>query len=307
MKFYTKKWYDYVYKNYEKYTSYLMTIRYKEEVDSIEYNADLLINEFNKYYHVKEEYVSKYEYLEKEFGEYEKIELLSYDEELKLYNEKLNNFVKNALEIIDKEDRYDNLENDLYLFALNKITKNFHKILEKGFLRNNNFKNINAFLTSYYEYFNTRKDSFDFNLVFNHSFHDGIIREYKEIGNDIVIVVDDEYNNRFTFTIKDAKYNKINFEGNINSIIGKDIMSLSCYNFEDKKYYIYLEIPAFTKVKSDIQSVDNISDGNINYMDNFNAFVNDNDIFDFYHFSEINDSIEFWSDKIYVSKQAISK
>lgn len=279
MKFYTKKWFDYVYKNWKKYISQYKIYYESERVDdNYKYTDELLMKEFNEYYKAKSFYISRYTYFKETFGNYEEISLLSYNDELNEYKEKLNNYVKDSLKKINNKYKYDKLENDLYLYALNKITNKFNDtILRNSFESSfSNDYNINKFLTSYSEYFKYRQssknkdDSFDYDIVFETSLHDGKIIDIEIKDKDIIIttisdsISNDQY--RYTFTIQDANYNIIDLvqKKKIEEIKDSYIIELNCYNFEDLKYYIYLET---------------------NYMNTFN------------------DKIEFWSDKILVSKK----
>lgn len=285
MKFYTRNWHNYVYQNYyyqveNNLLNLVLRITNaaylrKENMDS-KYNDELLKEMFNEYYESKKKYVSSYDYLEKEFNIYEKVNLLSYDEEFKNYKERIEKFVKevkNALNVKETDIEC------LYLLAINKLNKRTHEILLDNirYLHEKQIhNNVNTFLTSYDDYIETKKDTIQykaFKELYNKGFADYSILNYQENKDSIVLKLAREMNNGITKQIienynielidgklvsatRDASYVKhtdsfddeiikkyINIENYKEDIIKNGLISLfRIFIFEDYPFLIVLDI-----------------------------------------------------------------
>lgn len=226
MVYFTKKWHDFIYSDYKKYVSDYMCYD-KEITSNLEYNLDFLIDEFRNYYINKRNYVSNIENYQNEFGECEIINVLDYEDEFHKYKDKLDLVVSKALENISVEEYYENIENDLYCYALGYYKNNLGSIKDKLEL----VENVNSFLSSYKKYYKTLDSKFDYELTFNTSFEGGRVLNYYIDEDDTIIVVEDNKNKKYKFVVSNYK---------INQDIYKDdnILSLELRNFEDIKYYM---------------------------------------------------------------------
>lgn len=285
MKFYTSNWYNYVYQNYfyqveNNLLNLVLRITNaaylrKENMDN-KYDDKLLEEMFNEYYESKKKYVSSYDYLEKKFDIYEKVNLLSYDEEFKNYKERIEKFVNEVKSVLHVKEADAEC---LYLLAINRLNKRTHEILldNKRYLNEKQIhNNVNTFLTSYDDYIETKKDTIQykaFKELYNKGFKDYSILDYKENNNNIVLKYAKEMNNGITKQIinnykielikgklvnatRDASYikhtdsfddeiikNYINISNYKEEIITKGLISLfRVYIFEDYPILIILDI-----------------------------------------------------------------
>ena len=285
MKFYTRDWYNYVYHNYyyqveNNLLDLVLRITneayLREENMDNKYSDELLKEMFNKYYESKKKYVSSYDYLKKEFNQYEEVELLSYDEEFKNYKERIEKFVKEAKQLLHVKET--DIE-CLYLLAINRLNKRTHEILLDNIRHLHEIQlhnNVNIFLTSYDDYIETKKDTSQYRVykeLYNKGFADYSILNYEEKDNNIVLKLAKEMNNGITKQIienykmeliegklvnatRDASYVKhtdssddeiikkyINIENYKEDIITKGLISLfRVYIFEDYPILIIINI-----------------------------------------------------------------
>ena len=83
---FTKKWDKYINLEWkENLIPKAISVIYPSEIYDGNFNEKLLQEEFEKYYNSKVRYSSMYDDFEKKFKDYEKIELLSKEEEFKNY------------------------------------------------------------------------------------------------------------------------------------------------------------------------------------------------------------------------------
>ncbi len=245
MDFYTRNWYYYIYDNYKDYViNWISYFDAKKVNSSTIFTEEILIESFEKYYNAKKEYVSNYDYYAKEFGKYEKIELLDYNTELNNYRNRLNEFVKSTLSKIKDNCKYEKLENDLMLYGCKYITTKFGNEILKS---NRITCSIDKFLTSYEEYIATKKVDKVFNNI--EGFHDGSILDYQRNDKDISFTVSSEWSEyEYTFNIKNPQYtsNSKDFEKVFKKIIENDfwqiIYHMDCLYLEDKKYLLRIEL-----------------------------------------------------------------
>lgn len=185
---FTKKWDEYI--NFE-WKEYLLpkkiSVIYPSEIYIGKFNEELLQEEFEKYYGSKVRYISMYDTFEKRFEDYEKIKLLSKEEELENYKKLIEEKAKQyKIDFIQKIEEYSavdfnnykikslekfNIEDaDFKLLALGKVNKETRDTYRKSMpqyqmilatedsdkLYDVRFNiDINKFLTSYEEFFNT--------------------------------------------------------------------------------------------------------------------------------------------------------
>lgn len=242
MDFYTKAWKKYIYSDWveamsKKYN--ISSIRYMYGDMFLyegNYDENLKEAEFNKYYKLKEEYVSLESELKERFGKYEKVRLLSIDEERILYNEKIDKFIeKYKNEVLNTIDmlRECNIEVDLdindidfNLLALNKVnlrTIKFYQSMRrlyKKYLEDNGLleeedldklkkidlvvNDVNSFLTSYSEYIEYKNNSF-YKFINNKSFHDCKVLKYDVSDDKIIIEIEGQFNRGVRLIINNPK------------------------------------------------------------------------------------------------------
>lgn len=186
MKKFTKKWDDYI--NLEWKDSLLpkkISVIYPAEIYDGNFCEEILNEEFEKYYYAKKKYSSMYDYFEKEFDDYEEIELLSKEDEYKKYVKTVDEQAKKYRdEFIQKISEYSSIDFENYkiedletfniedvdfkLLALGRVNLITRDIYRKSMPQyslilatENTDKlydvvfdiNINKFLTSYDDYY----------------------------------------------------------------------------------------------------------------------------------------------------------
>jgi len=249
MKFFTRKWKDFIYENYEKFLIekedkwYNLYLTYGKE--NIIYSDKLLKEKFDIYYNNKKKYVESYEYLKKEFGQYEKIELLTYEEEfdnfknrIKTYSERLKQEAFENIQTKECNVTLKDLENtDFRLLALNLYNGNHRGITDLVTLTNE----VMGFLTG------MTKNAEDSNkleyekLKKSHIwFHDALVLEIgKTKDYSFVVVLDNEIYYRITMANGNAS-NYIDFY----KMNKEDFYYIDTYEYGycyDKGYYLKLE------------------------------------------------------------------
>lgn len=235
MNFYTKKWKDYIYSNFKEFIncSDADCLDVLDKNYTGEYTDELLEKEFEKYYNAKVKYVSLCDYFNEEFGNYEKIQLLSKEEEFKNYQERFKNYLKELKEIQDNAYAnnityftQENKNTDLRLLALNK-TKG--QELESWFYRSLSNK-VNGFLSGRKDIIKNKFSS----LFLETSFHDAIIYNYKITSDDIILTLKEDNidNNLYIITLKNARSNISEDQ------INKSIYSVDYEWFSDLNYHI---------------------------------------------------------------------
>lgn len=251
MVFFTKKWYDFIYSDYKKYVSDYRCYD-KEIIENIHFDGDLLRDEYRNYYINKKNYVSNIENYQHEFGECEITNVLDYEDEFEEFRNKLDLTVKKALDSLEAEDHYNNIENDLYCYALGYYKYGLKNIKDKL----ETMENVNSFLTGYKKYYKSIDNKFDYDLTFNTSFHDGRVVNYYIDDNDSILILEDGWlNNQYKFIIRDYKI-KQDIEKNMY------IYHVDLRNFEDIKYYIKIEFDheKVVEIKNNLIEVYKISE-----------------------------------------------
>lgn len=256
---FTKKWDEYINSEWkENLITKKLSIIYPQEVYDGIFNEELLQEEFEKYYDSKVRYSSMYDTFEKEFEDYEKIELLSKEEEFEKYKkaieEKAEQYKKEFIQKIEEysENDFDNykiknLEKfnidtaDFKLLALGKVNKDTRDTYRKSMPQyqmilatEDNDKlydvefdiNINKFLTTYEEFFNNGFDNK--NILYIDELCEAYCDEYK------ILNIKQESNYA---TIELLKYDdmiiKLTFK---NSTIPEDFLK----TYENNKNNIYI-------------------------------------------------------------------
>lgn len=236
MDFYTKEWKEYVYRSWKE----ALPIQYNITNSKLIYDGRFreIIKEwdFEKYYNNKKEYLALEIKLEKIFGKYEKITLLSEKKEKELYFKRIDEFIKKykskvlkTIELLKSYNLEVNLDiNDIdfELLALNKVTlktKTFYQKLKNiyyGYMENNDlltdnnfdylndidliYNNINSFLTSYTEYIDFRNDK-NYEFINNYLYHDQAILNYEASEDKIIIELEVYDNKGIRLTINNPK------------------------------------------------------------------------------------------------------
>ena len=232
MKYFTHKWNEYINKEWSFYVNCNAFFSFKNSKVLICYDGnynDKLMEEFEKFYAAKKKYVDMYSYFKQEFGDYQEVELKSYEDEL-----------------LDYQNRVDIYSNELK--KLQKIKDIDFKLLLLGCVDSLHYKEVltvcdrifnkaNAFLMSSEDYENYLKNYVSKDLL-DISLHDSKIIEVIKDGNNLTLKLDDGY----------YPYNKIYYLTFVNvysSDIDKmelpiSIMDNSIY-YNNNKYYYYLE------------------------------------------------------------------
>ncbi len=200
-----------------------------ENDEKIVYSEELLKEQFNIYYNKKKEYVEKEKEFNEKFGKYEKIKLLSYDEELEYYRERVNNYAKK----LENELKIDNIDYRLIAMLLGRYKYSY--IYSKINISNV----VNGFLTSYEDYLNQKESKFDEEIFKKIDFDDGTIIEKNFYDNngkkDGIIVYKNFYTNKnkkYVFKFKNAVIYEYNYQNQ------SDNKDYEFGNYEDIKYYL---------------------------------------------------------------------
>ena len=188
---FTKKWDKYINLEWkENLIAKAISVIYPSEIYDGNFNEKLLQEEFEKYYNSKVRYSSMYDDFEKKFKDYEKIELLSKEEEFKNYKksieEKAEQYKKDFIQKIEEYSAVDfnqykiqslesfNIEDaDFKLLALGKVNKETRDTYRKSMPQYQMILatedsdklydvifdiDINKFLTTYEDFFNNEFD-----------------------------------------------------------------------------------------------------------------------------------------------------
>lgn len=292
MDFYTKEWKEYVYRSWKE----ALPIQYNITNSKLIYDGRFreIIKEwdFEKYYNNKKEYLALEKKLEKIFGKYEKITLLSEKKEKELYFKRIDEFIKKykskVLKTIELLESY-NLKVDLdindidfELLALNKITlktKEFYKNLKKIYFeylsenrlltdKNSNYlndidliyNNVNAFLTDYTDYIEYRDDKYFEIINYNaRIFSDLSIIKYEIMNKQIIIEIDECDNSGFRLILNNPKVITYK-EGENGELVETNIElnpnKISC--IYDINYELYEDISNYLQIQYCVNSdVDN--------------------------------------------------
>lgn len=275
MEFYTKKWKEYVYSNF-----YNAFPKCAKRQDDVEYDEYLKKNEFYKYYDLKKEYVSLIPKLKEEFGKYEPVELLTIEEEEKLFEEKRIEFINkcknNDIRIINflKEKNIEvNLDindvdyNLLSLNIKNEKTTNFYKKLTEiynkylkenltndqyyeikcneidniGYMRNY----VSSFLTDYQDYLKSKNKICFYNKINEIIYDDEVNTKTKYNGQDIIIEYYNDISTKSIITIKNPQI-RLETNGKIEEEIkleqNEKVNIVSYETYEDFLHYFNVMI-----------------------------------------------------------------
>lgn len=208
MKNFTKRWKDYIYENYEDFLveydirCYIMKRNYEETL--IEYSEELVKEKFDVYYQNKKKYVESYDYLEREFGVYEEIQLLTYEEEFANFKNRIETYSKSlkeqAIQVIGDLQKEDNInvtiadveKVDFRLATLNLCNGVDYRVIGRLRLTND----VMGFLTGMTKNAED-KGKMDY-IKFDNSniwFHDARVLEVNHLklfhNNDITIILHD--------------------------------------------------------------------------------------------------------------------
>lgn len=256
---FTKKWDEYINSEWkENLIPKKLSIIYPQETYIGIFSEELLQEEFEKYYNSKVRYSSMYDTFEKEFEDYEKIELLTKKEEFEKYKktieEKAEQYKKDFVQKVEEYSAVDfenynikaletfNIEKaDFKLLALGKINKETRDIYRKSMPQyqmilatEDNDKlydvefdiDINKFLTTYEEFFSNGFDNK--NISYIDELCEAYCDEYK------ILNIKQESNNA---TIELLKYDdmiiKLNFK---KSTIPEEFFKI----YENNKNNIYI-------------------------------------------------------------------
>lgn len=243
MKYFTKKWDDYINKEWKEYVGEeRINVSSIKELYECNFTEELLESEFNKYYDAKKKYVSMYDYFEKEFGEYEKIKILSRDKEYEKYIERFSKLVKEFTNTL-YYNSIDNLNNDdIKLLVLGKVNFITKETLEKKSISPR--KLINKFISTYDEFCSKNKIMLPIKELDYFYFHDARIYLYEVKDNRIILDIDSDWD--FNSSIK------IEFiDATISEDLSKDMKlsnnSIDIYTadiryYVDFGYYCYFEL-----------------------------------------------------------------
>lgn len=230
MEKFTKKWDDYINLEWKDYLfPKKISVIYPKEIYDGNFCEAILNEEFEKYYFAKKKYTSMYDYFEKEFEDYEKIELLSKEEEYKKYVKAVdeqaekfkNEFMKKISEYsscdfdnykIERLEAYNIEDIDFKLLSLGKVnlmtrdtyrksmpqyslilaTENTDKLYDVVF-----DININKFLTSYDDYYSNEslyKDNISMidDLCVSYC-HEYKVSNFTYNGNQVIICSMDDF------------------------------------------------------------------------------------------------------------------
>jgi len=248
MDFFTRKWKDYVYENYEKFLIeykakyYIIEISYGKQ--TFEYNEQLLKDKFDLYYETKKKYVDSYDYLEKEFGLYEKVELLTYEDEFENFKNRVEIYSERLKEEASQNVRKEHEGNitledvekiDFRLIALNLHNADHYAITDLITLTNE----VMGFLTGMTKFakdsnkleYEKLEDSYIW-------FHDSLVLDIgKTKEYSYVVVLDNSIYYRITMANGDANYD-------IDFIFRKQLYDVETYEYGycyDKGYYLRLQ------------------------------------------------------------------
>ena len=242
MNFYNKKWNDYIYDDW-KYHVKCISFFADYNSNNIEvYDGDYdvkLREQFDKYYNAKKLYISMYDKLREEFGDYEEIEILDYYDEFIQYKDMVESYANELMDTIKKNiglnkfDEFKDIDFNLLLLGYvdsnnyNKIIKYYKKI----------FNRANGFLSGGYENNEYLKKYID-NKLFDIWFHDCILEDIKVNNDNIILVIEDGY----------YPYDKIYYltlEGIVSNDINKDIIPFDILGFDiyfnNNKFYLYID------------------------------------------------------------------
>lgn len=250
MEKFTKKWDNYINLKWKEYlTPKKISVIYPNEIYDGIFNNDLLNQEFEKYYDSKQKYCSMYDCFKETFEDYEKIELLSKEEEYTKYVNTVNNkakqlkddFIKKISEYseddfknynINKLEDFDIETADFKLLALGKINLATRDVYRKSMpqykliLSTENTDQLynvildidtNKFLTSYEEFFNNK------GIKYIDEINDFYTDEYKILdfniqNNNIVIKVLNDNSEVIELNFKNATTDdEFNKQYNINN------------------------------------------------------------------------------------------
>lgn len=250
MKYFTRKWKDYIYTNYEKFLIekedkyYNVYLTYGKEI--IIYTDQLLKEKFDIYYNTKKKYVDSYKYLEKEFGQYEKIELLTYEEELinfkeriKIYSERLKKEAFENIEIkVDVNVTKEELENvDFRLLALNIHNGEHYAITSLVTLTNEVMGFLTGMSKNAKDNNKLEYEKLDESYIW---FHDALVLDIGRTKDySYVVVLDNEIYYRITMVNGDANQYQGFYE-----MKNKSFCDINTYEYgycDDKGYYLRLE------------------------------------------------------------------
>ena len=242
MDFYTKKWNDYIYKDWKYYVKCIAFFGDYNSCNIQIYDGDYdvkLREEFDKYYNAKKLYISMYSKFKEEFGDYEEIDILDYEDEFVEYKNRVLYYASELMDTIKKNiglNKFDELKDiDFNLLLLGYVDSNNYDKIIKYYKRI--FNRANGFLSSGYENDEYLKKYID-NKLFDIWFHDCILVDIKVNDNNIILIIEDgyyPYDKIYYLTLEGVVSNDIN-----KNIIPFDILGLDIY-YNNNKFYLYID------------------------------------------------------------------
>jgi len=201
MDFFTREWQEYIYQEWGDYTNwgdFFKRCDYDKNKVEI-YNGDYevkLSEEFEKYYLAKKKYVEMTNELFLKFGDYENVEIKSFQEELDEYKKRVDmyaNKLHNDFTQVAKENEVEGLEKiDYKLLLLGYISKkNYNKLPKYYFNEFQNFKIFNfanVFLRGIPDY-QKYLEKFIQKDIIKVLFHDGTILDVKREENNLTLLL----------------------------------------------------------------------------------------------------------------------
>ena len=260
MIYYTKKWNDFIYRNYYDYINdknYSHYYKFFDEnnKEDILYSEEVLIQEFEKYYNEKLKYKNNYDTLKLQFNNIQEVELMSYQEEFDNYKKKLelysNKLREEFIVIFKNNDKFSVDEIDFRIIALNRNRIKLKQI----YLKLNVTNELNGFLYGYYTYLENKKYKYDYDILDKVSFHDGIIEniyffeDNKKMYGKIFFEDGFEPDKKWCIKFYDVEILNKDFEDY------KNIVDYEYGNYEDYKYYLRLDEHEFIAEKIEILEI----------------------------------------------------
>lgn len=266
MDFFNKEWLEYIYNEWGDYTNWIGFFKRcdngEKGIEIFEGNyEDKLLSEFEKYYAAKKRYIDMEQELIVRFGNYEKVEIGSYNDELIEYRERVEMYADRLHDKLLKFSREDELK------GINEID---YKLLLLGYISNDNYNKLPKYCFDY-EFFK-RDKIFNFANVFlsgqndydkylkgviqeeavDYYFHDCQILKVKKRGNNLSLLISSSSDVSVLPTYITFVNCVVNYD-NIFHLVDREIWSNSVYYIKNKVYY-YLYL--FTAEMHDAKRID---------------------------------------------------